>query len=208
MEPRENQINRRTIVIGSFVTIAIVCLLAAVAIQIIGKKLDGAQKDAEHRRAIRWIHNLAGSDRLAIDSSQIVAVVAPHRLGTVRPATLYKPTLKRGFSKALRWIAEDGYNGPIELAAAIDVDGSILELQVLNQNETQGFGDIIQGPNQPWILAFRGRSLDNPSRDQWLLSDNGGAIDGLSGATITANAIVHGVSKALEFLSDVDRSQP
>ncbi|MFT4584491.1 MAG: Na+-translocating ferredoxin:NAD+ oxidoreductase RnfG subunit, partial [Gammaproteobacteria bacterium] len=39
-----------------------------------------------------------------------------------------------------------------------------------------------------------------PLRELWQLRTNGGEIDGLSGATITANAVVNGVAKALQYL--------
>jgi electron transport complex protein RnfG len=204
MEPRENQLSRRTIVIGSFVPIVIVCLLGSLGIHVIGKKLEQAHIEADEVRAIRWIQNIAGDQIVNIERERIVEVVAPRQLGTPRSATLYLSNEENGFSQALRWIAEDGYNGPIELAATIHEDGSIVEFQVISQNETPGFGDIVQDPDQVWIQAFRGRSLDNPSRERWLLRADGGSIDGLSGATITANAIVRGVSNALQFLSDTD----
>ena len=70
-----------------------------------------------------------------------------------------------------------GYGGPMEVAVAFD--GEVLSnLLVLRHQETPGIGDFIETQRSDWIQQFRGHV---PGR--WP------AIDGRSGATITAEAM-------------------
>lgn len=204
MEALRKELSRRTIVIGSVIPIAMVCLLGVVGIQLTATKLDLAQQMAEKNRSLRWIRDVLGRADEPIDTQRIAQLSAPKQLGTLRPATLYRSTNDGERNRAFRWVEEGGYNGPIELAVATTDNGLITNLLVVGQNETPGFGDIVQDPEHHWIIGFRGRSLANPPRDRWLLSADGGMIDGLSGATITTSAIVNGVVNALRFLSDAN----
>jgi electron transport complex protein RnfG len=100
----------------------------------------------------------------------------------------------------MKWVAPRGYNGDIELAMAVDRTGQITGLSVLTQHETPGFGAVIGELDSSWIDSFRGRSIENIQARGWQLRSDGGDIDGISGATITADAVVTGVFRALSYL--------
>lgn len=96
-------------------------------------------------------------------------------------------------------VAPDGYSGAIKLIVGINRDGSIAGVRVLSHNETPGLGDKIDLKKSDWILEFNGKSLHNPSIEQWRVKKDGGEFDQLTGATITPRAVVKQVRKTLEF---------
>ncbi len=96
-------------------------------------------------------------------------------------------------------IAPNGYRGPIELLVGIRADGRLSGVTVLSDEETPGIGDRIEREKSPWILQFNGHSLTDPPEAAWHLRQDGGAFDGMSGATITPRAVVNAVHNALQY---------
>lgn len=108
---------------------------------------------------------------------------APHYAGTLLPVT-----------------APDGYGGAIDLLVGIDQKGTITGVRVIPpHNETPGLGDAIEIKKSPWILAFTGKSLDNLTKAQWAVKQDGGVFDAFAGATITPRAVVNAVYNALQY---------
>jgi electron transport complex protein RnfG len=130
-----------------------------------------------------------------------IEVVAPEWLGTDRPVTVYRAR-KNGQPVALfaTPTAPDGYSGPIQLLVGVYADGTVAGVRVLAHKETPGLGDGIDEKRSPWILAFAGKSLDNPRPDGWKVKKDGGAFDQFTGATITPRAVVKATRKFLEYV--------
>jgi Na+-translocating ferredoxin:NAD+ oxidoreductase subunit G len=201
MERKLKKPNKRSVLLGSYGSLLFVFAVAISCVFMITDKLESARMYAENVRALSWVHAVLPDIDAGIGAADIIDVVDPIRLGTRRPASVYDAMRdKQLVASAMKWTVENAYNGAIELALAAKRDGTIVGLAVLAQNETRGFGDVIASSESNWIQSFQGRSLQNPLRDLWQLRTNGGEIDGLSGATITANAVVNGVAKALQYL--------
>ena len=87
-----------------------------------------------------------------------------------------------------------GYAGPIEVVAGMDLNGSLTGISVggTNFSETAGLGSKAKEP------AFTGQfaGIKLPAR----LRDN---VDAISGATITSNAVVLGVNQAGTYMASV-----
>lgn len=96
-------------------------------------------------------------------------------------------------------IAPDGYRGPIELLIAINYDGALYGVQVLDHDETPGLGDAFENRDADWLADFRGRSLENPAQARWTVRKDGGEFDAFTGATVTPRAIVKAVRKSMEY---------
>lgn len=106
-------------------------------------------------------------------------------------------TLKAIFLKAT---TSEGYSGDIEFAMAIRPNGKIIGVRVLRHRETPGLGDWIENVRSNWILAFEGKSLEDPLEMHWGVRKDGGAFDQFTGATITPRAVVKGVHETLKRL--------
>lgn len=130
-----------------------------------------------------------------------IEVVAPAWLGTDQPVTVYRAR-KNGQPVALfaTPIAPDGYSGPIQLLVGVYADGTLAGARVLAHKETPGLGDGIDEKRSPWILAFAGKSLENPRPDDWKVKKDGGAFDQFTGATVTPRAVVKATRKFLEYV--------
>ncbi|MFO1421274.1 MAG: electron transport complex subunit RsxG [Candidatus Competibacteraceae bacterium] len=130
-----------------------------------------------------------------------IEVVAPEWLGTGEPVTVYRAR-KNGRPVALfaTPVAPDGYSGPIQLLVGVYIDGTLAGVRVLSHKETPGLGDGIDEKRSPWILAFDGKSLDNPRPDGWKVKKDGGVFDQFTGATITPRAVVKATRKFLEYV--------
>lgn len=80
----------------------------------------------------------------------------------------------------------NGNDGPIELMVGIDQTGAVTSVSILSQKETMGVdkhGEL--------IARFPGKS------GSVALSQDGGDITAISGATITSRAVTRGVNSAL-----------
>jgi electron transport complex protein RnfG len=99
----------------------------------------------------------------------------------------------------LRFMAVDGYSGPIGLLAGIEADGRVTGVRVTSHRETPGLGDAIEIGKSDWIRSFDGRSLGAPPGTEWTVRRDGGAFDQFTGATITPRSVVNAVKLALEY---------
>lgn len=98
-----------------------------------------------------------------------------------------------------KFVAPDGYAGPISLVMGIDRNGEILGVRIIAHVETPGLGDKIEISKSKWVLSFNGKSLNNLSVEQWAVKKDGGAFDQFAGATITPRKVVQAIKRGLEF---------
>jgi len=132
----------------------------------------------------------------------VIEVRDPELLGTDEPLTAHR--VRRGgepVAALLNAVAPDGYAGAIHLLIAIDVQGRVLGVRVLDHRETPGLGDFIEERRSDWIHGFDGRSLDQPPPGRWQVRKDGGDFDQFTGATVTPRAVVRAVSNALTWFA-------
>ena len=129
-----------------------------------------------------------------------VQVRDPELLGTIEALTAHR--VRKGgqpVAVLLNAVAPDGYSGAIRLLVAIDAQGKVLGVRVLEHRETPGLGDFIEARRSDWIRGFDGRSLGDPPPARWLVRKDGGDFDQFTGATVTPRAIVGSVRNALAY---------
>lgn len=90
-----------------------------------------------------------------------------------------------------------GYGGPIKMLVAVGMDGKVLKYTILESKETPGLGD--KAAEAPFSGQFAGKSAGNlqvtkDNRDQE-------AIQAISGATITSQAVTSAVKNAVDEVS-------
>lgn len=95
-------------------------------------------------------------------------------------------------SVAIKSYSNNGFGGKIELIIGLLMDGTVTGYKVIQQNETPGLGTKIT--ESKFSKQFVGLNTHNNSFE---LSKNGGEIDALTGATISSNAVVEAVKKAV-----------
>ncbi len=155
-----------------------------------------------HRLAtLRSLHQLVPPSEHDNDIfTDTIQVTNLKLLGSKEPVTVFRARKNnKPVAAILSAIAPDGYTGKITLLVAINFNGKLAGVRVVNHKETPGLGDAIDIEKSNWILQFNGMSLLKPSHKKWKVKRDGGYFDQLTGATITPRAIVKAVHKALLF---------
>ncbi|MBN1133993.1 MAG: RnfABCDGE type electron transport complex subunit G [Methanosarcinaceae archaeon] len=92
---------------------------------------------------------------------------------------------------------EPGSQGPIDLAGGVDASFTTLTgMKVMGHGETPGMGAKIVEP------AFRDQ-FNNVAIADLQLSNKGGKIDAISGATISSKAVISGLNGQIEELKSM-----
>jgi electron transport complex protein RnfG len=95
--------------------------------------------------------------------------------------------------------AGGGYGGDIEVLTAFDLEGKkILGVKTLSQKETKGLGARVADDSEPFIKQFAGMSYEGGVA----LRAAGGAVDTMSGATISSTAFTGAVNRAAALLDE------
>ena len=162
-----------------------------------------AQRIADNQRKalLKSLNELIPSELYDNDIfTDTLYVVSSELLGADTPVPVYRAR-KHGWPVAavLAVVAPDGYNGSIRLLVAINLDGTLAGVRVVQHRETPGLGDGIEAERSDWILGFNGKSLANPVKKGWKVKRDDGIFDQFTGATITPRAVVKAVHKALLY---------
>ena len=79
-----------------------------------------------------------------------------------------------------------GYSSVIKAAVSICPEGKIINIRVLEQNETPGIGSQITG--EKFLSGFKNKSRQD-------------SIDAITGATVSSSALIKAVQQAIEKIS-------
>jgi electron transport complex protein RnfG len=155
----------------------------------------------ERDELLRSLHNIIKPDMHDNDIfNETIQVRDSELLGTDEPVKVY---IARKDSKPVAAvfasIAPNGYNGRIKLLVGVNLDAKLTGVRVISHMETPGLGDAIEEQRSDWILGFTGKSLQNPTENQWKVKKDGGYFDQFTGATITPRAIVKAVYNTLLY---------
>jgi electron transport complex protein RnfG len=109
----------------------------------------------------------------------------------------------RGFDGSGRFLGfvgkaeAKGFGGAVEVMAGVDPKGNVTGVKVLKHKETPGLGTNATDPEGPVIKSM----LAKGGETMWLKKDNPeGAVDAITGVTITSRAIADAVRQILEDL--------
>ena len=157
----------------------------------------------QHARALSAVADMLPEglydNELLTDSTEITIA------GFERPATLFLARRAgQPVAAVIDLITPRGYSGDIRLLIAVDVGGTVIGVDVLEHRETPGLGDRIESRRSDWLRQFVGRSLNDPEAEGWAPDRRGGEFDTLTSATITVDAVVDAVRRALEAFESRD----
>ena len=164
-----------------------------------------ADRIAENRQMMlrQTLISLLPAGRFDNDVIHDTVQIQDERLGSPGPVTVYLARYQGNpVAALLPVVAPDGYNGKIRLLMAVQPDGVLAGIHVLEHHETPGLGDPIESGKSGWSRQFIGRSLTHPEEGGWRVKRDGGVFDQLAGATITPRAVVGAVHRALQVFRD------
>lgn len=96
----------------------------------------------------------------------------------------------------------EGYNGNIDLLVAMHADGYLQAVRVVRHQETPGLGDQIELRKSDWVLQLSNLPTVELTNEHWQLRKHGGHFDQLTGATITATAVLRAVERVANYFHD------
>lgn len=189
--------DRRRIRAG--VMLAAIGLAAAVLLAAVDRATRATIADQEQRRALATLTALLPPG--TYDNDLVNDRIRMQLPGLERPARVYRAR-RAGQPAAVIFdlVTGRGYSGDIRLLVAADPNGQVLGVRVIEHRETPGLGDRIEVGRSDWIRQFTGRSLEDPPAERWAPDRRGGDFDTMTGATITADAVIGAVRAALSGL--------
>jgi electron transport complex protein RnfG len=180
----------------SWVAVGMLATIAALVLGSVRAPISAAAEQARVAERLRGLTAVAVIDHDNEPTTSYKLVHNPSLYRSEQPAVV-APLLKDGSAvgAVVKLYLPEGYGGGIELALGVDAGGFVTKVLVVSHNETPGFGAVID--ESDWLDGFIGKSLATPP-SRWQLRKFGGEFDGLSGASITASAIVTGVLRGLQ----------
>lgn len=94
---------------------------------------------------------------------------------------------------AVETASKNGFSGMIRMVVGFDATGRVLNVNVLEQNETPGLGTKMADEGNPLFASFEGR---NPGEMKLAVKKDGGDVDALTAATISSRAYCDAVNRA------------
>jgi len=98
-----------------------------------------------------------------------------------------------------------GFSGLIKAMVGFAPDGTIIDVVHLEHKETPGLGDKIEKGKSTWSNQFRGK---HPETFDLRVKKDGGDVDGITAATITARAYSDAIKRASIALDEKKGEQP
>lgn len=94
---------------------------------------------------------------------------------------------------AVKSTSPNGFNGNVVLMVGFLPDGTINNIEVVEQAETPGLGTLMTEEGNVLLASFRGRKA---AEMNMTVKQDGGEVDALTAATISSRAYAHAVSLA------------
>ena len=95
-------------------------------------------------------------------------------------------------------VKPSGFDNTITMMVGVDFDGKVLGISVVSHTETAGLG-AVAAANTSAGEAFRNQFVGQSGSVS--VTKDGGAMDAITGATITSRAICAGINAALDCVA-------
>ncbi len=147
------------------------------------------------------LNEVVPANRYDNDLANSKIILTSKETGFAKDTPVFLATLNGAPSTAIFEVTTlKGYGGAITLLIGINaIDQTLSGVRVIEHKETPGLGDKMETRKSNWVLAFNGKSLNNPSIKGWQVKKDGGDIDQFTGATITPRAIVNAIKSTLIY---------
>lgn len=147
------------------------------------------------------LNEVVPENRYDNDLASSKIILTTQNTGFAKDTPVYLATLNGAPSTAIFEVTTlKGYSGAITLLIGINAsDQTLSGVRIVKHKETPGLGDKMETRKSNWVLAFDGKSLNNPSINGWQVEKDGGDFDQFTGATITPRAIVNAIKSTLIY---------
>ncbi|UJF18710.1 electron transport complex subunit RsxG [Vibrio sp. SS-MA-C1-2] len=183
------------------IILAIFALLATALVAVTNAVTKDTIAKQQELQLLRTLNQIIPSTSYDNDLyASCTLVTAPEALGTTNAMPVYLATKEgKPVGAAIETIAPDGYSGAIHSIIAVDYNGVVTGVRVLEQHETPGLGDKISIRVTNWVDDFLGKSVTPENESRWAVRKDGGDFDQFTGATITPRAVVKSVKRTVTY---------
>ncbi|MEE9327933.1 MAG: electron transport complex subunit RsxG [Cocleimonas sp.] len=185
-------------------SLAIIAFISVLLVSTTNKLTE--QKIAKNRAMmlLRALNQVAPKSSYDNDLIKSKIIIKTSDTGFSRDTPVYLATKNNVPSIAIfEATTLKGYSGVIKIIIGIrSNDLSISGVRIVQHKETPGLGDKMDIRKSDWVMSFNGKSLGNPTLNQWQVKKDGGEFEQFTGATITPRAIVNAVKSTLLYAQD------
>ena len=96
---------------------------------------------------------------------------------------------------AIKSVTKNGFSGMVTMMVGFDTKGRILNVNVLEQNETPGLGAKMTEEGNPLLASIKDKEA---WEIEFKVKKDGGELDALTAATISSRAYAEAVARAFE----------
>ena len=161
----------------TFISAACVGLVNMITIDPIAKAKEAAEKAA-----------------LAQVLPEFDAVETSEHTADELPIVAYKATKGDDVvGYAIKSATKSGFSGMVKIMVGFDTKGTILNVNVLEHNETPGLGAKMTEEGNPLLASMQGKEA---SKMNLTVKKDGGDVDALTAATISSRAYTEAVARA------------
>lgn len=118
--------------------------------------------------------------------------------GTVPVTGVYKATIDGADAGYCVQVEPTGFAGGVTCIVGINTDGTVAGMKVTSHGETPGLG-AKASTDSAWVAQFAGMAADG----SLAVTKDGGAVDSITGATITSRAVTNGINAAATYVASL-----
>lgn len=189
-----------------FAVLATFTVLLVVVNLVTGDGLLEARQEFDRRNLYQFFEADSFDNDLVLDSYLLPAAATDNKLSNLHLLNLDRNRLAyiarkdgKAVAIAVPTIAEDGFNGKIELLVAVDMFGRISAARVIediNSDQLYGVVDVI---DSKWMKEFTGNSMRDILRLSWQPITAENEYDQFVGASVTPKSVANQIYDALVF---------
>ncbi len=177
--------------------LAAFALIATLLVVGISKLTEGPIARQQEQELLRVLNQIILPELHDNDLYQSCTLVQHPELGQGKRRAYRAQRDGKPTAIAVEVTAPNGYSGAIHLLVAVHTDGTVAGVRTLAHQETPGLGDKIELRVSDWITNFNGQRVNDADDPRWAVKRYGGMFDQFTGATITPQAVVQAVKRAV-----------
>ena len=165
-----------------------------------------ARQEFDRRNLDQFFEAGSFDNDLVLDSYLLPAAATDTKLSNLHLLNLDRDRLayiarKEGqaVAVAVPAVAEDGFNGKIDLLIAVDMFGRISAARVIEDVESEQLFGVVDVIDSKWMDGFTGNSMRDILRLSWQPITAENEYDQFVGASITPKSVANQIYDALVF---------
>ena len=175
--------------------IAVVAAVALGYVNTITEPVIAEQKEQAKLDAMIDVAATLASGELTFDSLAVAGLENPYSSADEELAVVSVSDSSDAVLGYLFVAYGRGYSSTIQTMVAVDINGTVTGTTILYQQETPGLGANVSNPAK-FLYQFAGNDFST-----LVLTKDGGALDAITGSTITSRAVTLSVNDGLSAMA-------